>query len=128
MSALRPMSDPDRRSSDPDRRLLRELYDEISRLGHQVEKIADRMESVAVLAQRVETNAQEIIGLRVNVAAALERITRVESVQPRAIKKSENGALRVQPVWLTAILAVVGMVLTGLWQVINWIIDLARQQ
>lgn len=111
---------------DPDRRIFRDLFEDLHAVGLRLDSIVARLEAISVLSEQVTTNRREIDGLRVNMAAALDRITRLEAALPHAVKKDEDGALRIQPAWLAAILTVIGFVLTGAWQIVNWIINIAK--
>lgn len=119
------MSDePDRRSAD--RQLFRDLVGEMEHIGEIVEKLATKVEAVAILGVHVETNTAEIQTLRQQVEALGKQSAALEVRVTNGGGHKQDGSLRIQPGWLSAILVVVGFVLTGLWKLLDYLFSLAK--
>jgi len=118
-----PMRDPDDRR-DPDRQLFRQLYDEMRQFGGRFDGLSEKIEEVRVLASRIENHSAEIGRLRDSMEENHDRITRLEAYHQA--RDAESGSLVLKPAVLTLVLAVLGILVTGFWEVIKWIRDLDR--
>ena len=115
------MTDP-----NTDHTVFRELFDQLERLSHKIDKLASRVESLAVLDERTANNTSEIRILRDRHEEMSKQIVRLEARITQPVNRDDAGVLKIKPAVLTIVVAVAGFVLNGVWNIIQFIFDLAK--
>lgn len=94
--------------------LLRALSEDVRELSEDVAELSKRLRNQAALEERVHTQGEEIKRLR-------EVINADQGVRDRLTKLEASPS----PRWLALLIATGGVLLVGLWQMAQWVSQIA---